>query len=274
MYSTATPAADHARGRSADLELANATLRAELLRVESLLDDAQRQRRAAEVLTNAIEDVLGAVAHDLRNPLAVMSMTAQTVLDVPMEPSDQREHLSAIVRAGGVMNRLIGDLLDTVRLRTGQVAIDMEPLSVEAILRHADETFRSIADARGLHLSVLLPSQPLVVHADALRVTQIVGNLVNNALKFTPRGGSVTVSANAGDEWVVFEVSDNGAGISPQALDRVFDRYWQGRPDRDGIGLGLAVAKRLVEAHGGAIWVRSTVGLGTSFMFSLRVPGE
>jgi signal transduction histidine kinase len=233
--------------------------------------DAERQgRHDAELLARAREEVLAVVAHDLRNPLNLISGTTQLLLEEELPAVRRTSLLGITTRAVHQMNRLIGDLLDTVRLQAGRLSLDVEEVSVDEIVRQAEETFRPIADERGIHLEIVAPDTSTALRADPLRVSQIVGNLVGNALKFTPAQGRVTLHAAPNGEDVVFRVVDSGPGIPPAHVDHLFDRFWQARQsDRRGAGLGLAIAKGLVEAHGGRIWVESTLGAGTTFSFTV-----
>jgi signal transduction histidine kinase len=168
------------------------------------------------------------------------------------------------------MNRLIGDLLDTVRMHAGKFTLDLEDVPVEAIFRQTIETFRPIAEKSGVYLEAVPPDDGVVVRADPFRVSQIVGNIVGNALKFTPEHGTVTIRADASDNHVAIHVSDSGPGIAAADIDHLFDDFWQARRnDHRGVGLGLAIAKGLVEAHGGRIWCDSAPGRGSTFSFTL-----
>jgi signal transduction histidine kinase len=175
------------------------------------------------------------------------------------------------------MNRLIQDLLDHVRLQAGRLSLDVEDVSVDTIIQDAEETFRPLADQRHVHFETT-PGDGVCVRADRTRVSQIVGNLIGNAIKFTPEQGIVKLRATPDDKQVVFQVVDDGPGIPPDHISRLFDNFWQARKsDRRGVGLGLAIAKELVEAHGGKIWVESSVDHGSTFSFSLpaaSVPAE
>lgn len=235
------------------------------------------KRRRAELLAHAREEVLGVVAHDLRNPLNLMLMTVELVMDEELPLQRRREMLGIAIRAAKEMNRLIEDLLDTVRLQAGRLALNVEDVSVASILRQAEETFRPLAERRHLCFETI-PQDGVSVRADRTRVSQIVGNLIGNAIKFTPEHGSVTLRAIPDDKQVVFQVVDDGPGISPDNMSHLFDNFWQARQsDQRGVGLGLAIAKELVEAHGGKIWVESKVDHGSTFSFSLpavSVPAE
>ena len=232
--------------------------------------DAEREKRhEAEVLAHAREDVLGVVAHDLRNPLNLILMTGELLLSENLTPERRTEMLNIGMRAAKQMNRLIDDLLDTVRLQAGKLFLEVEDVSVGAIIRQAEETFRPLAERRHLHLEAT-GEDGVNVRADPARVSQIVGNLIGNAIKFTPEKGTIRLRAMPGEKQVVFEVADDGPGISPDNISHLFDNFWQARrDDKRGVGLGLAIVKELVEAHGGKIWVESTINQGSTFSFSL-----
>ena len=233
--------------------------------------DAEREKRHdAELLAHAREDVLGLVAHDLRNPLNLIITTADLLLEEKVEPARQHELLEVAMRAGKQMNRLIGDLLDTVRLQAGKFSLDLEDLTLASIFRQASESFRPAAEKRDVRLDIIPPGAGIVVRADPLRVSQLVGNIVGNAIKFTPEKGRVTLKAAPYGDRVLIQVTDTGPGIPPSDIPHLFDDFWQARSnDHRGVGLGLAIAKGVVEAHGGKIWCESTVGAGTTFSFTL-----
>jgi signal transduction histidine kinase len=229
------------------------------------------KRRQAEMVAQAREDVLGVVAHDLRNPLNLIQMTVELIIDEELPAERRKAMLDIGLRAAKQMNRLIDDLLDTVRLQAGRMSLAVEEVSVKTILQQAEETFRPIAERRHVHFEAEVPNGA-IVRADPARVSQIVGNLVGNALKFTPAQGSVKLRATPDDQQVVFQVVDDGPGINADNMSHLFDNFWQARKDdRRGVGLGLAIVKGLVEAHGGKIWVDSKVDHGSTFSFSLPV---
>jgi signal transduction histidine kinase len=268
---TATGAVDHAF----TLLLAQATAAA-LQRARSY--DIERERRHnAELLARAREDVLGVVAHDLRNPLSLVSTTAQLLDEIDLAPERRAELFGVIRRGCTQMNRLIGDLLDSVRLQSGRLSLELATIDVRELLRLTEQTFRRTAESKHIRLEFVASDASLPVRADGDRLLQVLGNLVGNALKFVPDGGTVIVRAQPVDDGgrVCFEVSDNGPGIARADLERLFDRYWQARDgDKRGVGLGLTIAKGIVEAHGGHLAVSSTVGVGTTFSFTLPVARE
>ena len=232
-------------------------------------DSELDKRRRAELLAQAREDVLGVVAHDLRNPLNLIQMTAELMIDEVL-PLERRKELLAIgMRAAKQMNRLIEDLLDTVRLQAGRLSLDVETVSVAAIIGQAEETFRPLAEKRHIRFEASA-DDGATVRADPTRVSQIVGNLLGNAIKFTPENGSVRLRAMRDDRQVEFQVIDDGPGIPAASVPHLFDSFWQARlSDRRGVGLGLTIAKGIVEAHGGRMWVDSSVGEGSTFHFTL-----
>jgi signal transduction histidine kinase len=227
------------------------------------------KRHRAELLAQAREDVLGVVAHDLRNPLNLIQMTVELMIDEELPMERRKEMLAIGLRAAKQMNRLIEDLLDHVRLQAGRLSLDVEDVSVHAIIQDAEEIFRPLADRRHVHFETM-GQDGVSVRADRTRVSQIVGNLIGNAIKFTPEQGFVQLRATPDDKQVVFQVVDDGPGIAADNISHLFDNFWQARKsDRRGVGLGLAIAKELVEAHGGKIWVESSADRGSTFSFSL-----
>jgi signal transduction histidine kinase len=232
--------------------------------------DAERERRhGAELLAQAREEVLGVVAHDLRNPLNLIISSADLLLNEEMPAVRRTELLEVSLRAGRQMNRLIGDLLDTVRLHAGKLQLDLEDVPVATIFRQARDMFEPVAEGRHIHIDAV-PADGIAVRADPLRVSQIVGNIVGNALKFTPENGRVTLRATPNGSQVAIGISDTGPGIPARDLDHLFDNFWQAqRNDHRGVGLGLAIAKGVVEAHGGRIWCDSIPGQGSTFSFTL-----
>jgi signal transduction histidine kinase len=233
--------------------------------------DAERERRhVAELLAQAREEVLGVVAHDLRNPLNTIITSTDLLLQENLDPRRRTELLEVALRTGRRMNRLIGDLLDTVRMHAGKFTLDLEDVAVATIFHQAEETLKPQAEKRGVCLEAVPPDDGVAVRADPFRVSQIVGNIVGNAIKFTPEHGSVTLRATADGNHVAIHITDTGPGIAPEDIKHLFDDFWQARRnDRRGVGLGLAIAKGVVEAHGGMIWCDSAPGRGSTFSFTL-----
>jgi signal transduction histidine kinase len=173
-------------------------------------------------------------------------------------------------RAADRMNRMIQDLLDVRRMEQGRLTTDLVPESPAVIVNDTIDMLRPLAAGSTIRLDTAVePDLPLVL-ADAARVQQVLSNLVGNAVKFTPREGRITVCAESMEGEVRFSVIDTGPGIPAEQLPHIFGQFWQAKTsDRRGIGLGLAIAKGIVEAHNGRIWVESHVGLGSTFYFTL-----
>lgn len=250
------------------LLLAQAT--ADALHRARSFDAEREQRHEAELTARAREEVLGVVAHDLRNPIHLLGSTAELLADPQLDPQERPELRSAAKRAVRQMDRLIGDLLDTVRLQAGQLSLQLKDVKTSRLLHQAEETFRQIAADKDIRFEIDAPAEELTLRADEDRATQVLGNLLGNAFKFTPKGGRVTLGASRSAGDVVFRVSDTGPGLSQEQIGQLFERFWQGRPgDRRGVGLGLTIARGIVETHGGRVWVDSTPGKGSTFCFTL-----
>jgi PAS domain S-box-containing protein len=250
------------------------TLVQELARRVSLSVENARLFHAAERATRARDEMLGVVAHDLRNPLSTITMAAQLLIEMaPPERERERKQLEIMRRAGERMKRLISDLLDAKRIESGGLTVDPRPEEVNSVVSDAVEMLRPLASSSSLQLDAAVSDGLPRVMVDPARVQQVLSNLVGNAIKFTPAGGSITVRAElAADGEVCLAVADTGPGIPNEELPHIFGRFWQGkRTDRRGVGLGLAIAKAIVEAHRGRIWVESQVGSGTSFYFTVPV---
>jgi signal transduction histidine kinase len=234
------------------------------LRFAALYNDARQA-------VSAREDVLKIVSHDLRNPLNTIAMTADLIRDNTVPEHERNRYLDMILRSGHRMNRMIQDLLDVARLERGQLAIEPVATSLGSIVNDAIDMMSPIALERGVALDAELEANLPLVHADPERIVQLFSNLVGNAVKFTPAGGSVCIRAQLHGDKVRVYVRDTGPGIPTNELDNVFASFWQAKKaDRRGIGLGLTIARAIVEAHGETIGVESTPGSGSEFWFTLR----
>ena len=255
------------RFRHEDLELAE-----ELARRASLAVDNARLYHEANRATRDRDEMLGVVAHDLRNPLNTIFMGTTVLLTGMPDDDPRRKQTEMVRRAAERMNRLIQDLLDIRRVDSGRMVVEPKSESIDSIMAEALEMLRPLASAASLSLEYDAPSHMPCVSADSARLLQVLSNLVGNAIKFTPPGGRVWIEVEPVEDEVRIAVSDTGPGIAADQVPHIFGRFWQGRSsDRRGIGLGLAIAKGIVEAHGGRIWVESQVGEGSRFIFTLPI---
>jgi len=226
--------------------------------------------QTAQRATVARDEVLGAVSHDLRNPLAAISLCARALRD---ETSDHRrvEIIDTIAESTGMMNRMIQDLLDVATIDSGHLRIDTSPHQVEPLLEQVLEMTKGTANERNVAVQADLGSTLPDVLVDPTRFVQVLANLVSNAVKFTEPGGRVTVAAESRRDSVAVSVSDTGIGIPADHLPHIFDRHWHSRRTARtaGTGLGLAIARGIVEAHGGRLTVDSTEGVGSTFSFTV-----
>ncbi len=239
----------------------------------ALAIDNARLYRASQLATQARDEVLAIVSHDLRNPLNVISLAAGRLQRNPtQEPEVWRKQLEAIQRSADRAVHLIQDLLDATKMEAGRFTVVQQPEDVERLVDEAVELHRPLADARSLRLERQVMEGLPHVMADRGRVLQVFSNLIGNALRFTPAGGSITLWAQREQGAVRFSVVDTGPGIPPEHLPHLFERFWQAKEgSREGAGLGLPIARGLVEAHGGHIEVSSTPGQGSTFSFTLPV---
>jgi len=237
--------------------------------------EARRLARAFNTMTTRLEAgeeqrrrLLADVSHELRTPLSVVQGNLEALVD-GVHPADEA-HLVAILDETKVLSRLVEDLRTLSLAESGALALHREAIDVGALVRETVDSFASRALPAGVSLEAQVPSGPLQVDADPVRGREILSNLIANALRYTPRGGQVTVTARAEGARVAIDVRDTGAGIAPERIARIFDRFYKS-PESRGAGLGLAIAKQLVEAHGGEISATSVVGEGTVVHFTLPV---
>lgn len=247
-----------------------------------LLRDITEQVELHKRLQRAVkvrDDTVGVVAHDLRNPVSAVKMLSAALMsreDVKRLSADGLEQLKLIREAALQMDRLIQDLLDVTRVETGRLGVDLQPVTTVALLEGALRTLRPLVEEAGLKLLVDLPSAAASVLADPERIAQVMSNLIGNAIKFTARGGTIAVRAAEQDDAVQVSISDTGSGIGAEQLMHLFDRYWSASNSAirsRGAGLGLPIARGIIQAHGGRIWAESESGRGSTFHFTLRTAG-
>ena len=244
----------------------------ELAQRAALAVEHARLYATARRATQARDDVLGIVAHDVRSPLNSIGLAAKA-LERQFADSGEtggQQWMQMISRGIQRANRLIQDLLDVTRIEAGALSIASHAVSAGRIAKDALALLEMRASAASIELRLALDSELSEIWADDHRLLQVFENLIGNAIKFTPAGGHVTIGAQSRAGEVLFSVADTGTGIPAESLPRVFDRFWQAkRTERTGAGLGLPICKGLVEAHGGRIWVESTPDHGSTFYFTI-----
>jgi signal transduction histidine kinase len=218
-------------------------------------------------------EVLAVVSHDLRNPLNIISVGASLLDGGQHSETERSEILKIIKSASDRMERLLADLLSLARLDGGQsLPVTPAPMDVRSLLEEVRDAFACAARRNGRRLECRIAEALPAVHADRDRIHQVLSNLVGNALKFTPVNGTVTLEAEAAPGEVRCCVRDTGPGLTEEQMERIFDPFWQAeKTARLGFGLGLKIARCIVEAHGGTMTVESTPGSGSAFTFTLPV---
>ena len=239
----------------------------------AVMSDITARKQAEEKLAELDrrkDQFLAMLSHELRNPLAPILNAVQLLQLQKGENSVQQKALAIIERQVGQLTHLVGDLLEVSRAITGRIQLRQEQVAVSSIVERAVETARPLIDQRKHELTVSLPPEPIWLYADASRLEQVVTNLLTNAAKYTNEGGHIWLSAQQEGDKAVLRVRDTGLGIAPAFLPHVFDLFTQAERSSDrsqgGLGIGLTLAKRLVEMHGGTIGVSSTLGQGSEFV--------
>ena len=258
-------------------EMADFRLAQELAGRAGMAVENARLYHAAERALHAREEMLSIVAHDLRNPLNAIILGVEGVLEELPQAQRPIEYqtLQTVRVSARRMDRLIHDLLEVARIESGKLRIEPHPERISVIVDEAVAMMRPMAESQGLELRAEVDRTLPRVLADGSRILQVISNLVGNAIKFTPSGGRVTIAAASADAEILVSVVDTGTGIAPEQLPHLFARHWQGSDrDRRGIGLGLAIAKGIVESHGGRIWVESERDHGSRFMFTVPLAPE
>ncbi|MEP6550841.1 MAG: HAMP domain-containing sensor histidine kinase, partial [Gemmatimonadales bacterium] len=245
----------------------------DLARLAALALDNSRLLDAVRGSLRAREEMVGVVSHDLRNPVAAVKMLSRALLTAAGDAAPASlENVLLIAEAAEQMDTLIRDLLDVSRLDAGKLALAPELADPSELVMDALRTLQPLVEEKKIALDVQVEVALPKVLADSVRIQQALSNIVGNAIKFTPPGGKIVVTLRGGTDTVTVSVADTGSGIPEEQLPKVFDRYWQStRTNRQGAGLGLAIAKGIIEGHGGSIWLESTVGEGTIAQFTLPV---
>lgn len=249
----------------------------ELARRAALAIENARLYDLASKAVTAREELLAVVAHDLRNPLGVIQMKTEMMKELIDALPDRRGlNIDVIQCAARRMDALVAALADATRLRAERLTVECVPCDLTALTHEAMQVLGTLASGKGVELA-LVPddAEPVIAAADPERIFQVLFNLIGNAIKFTPRGGHVSVSVRSKDDGSIqVDVRDDGAGIPAEDQAHIFDRFWQGRPGRRSAGLGLYIARGIVRAHRGDIRVSSQPARGSTFTFTLPPPGS
>src|SRR5690606_9147253 len=238
-------------------------------------------RRHAETLadtTQRMHEFIAMLAHELRNPLAPIRNAAELMARRDLKEETREAMRQVIERQAIHLAQIVDELLDVNRIARGQLSISKDAVDLRDVLNRAIETSRPLIDKQGQNLAVQVAAEPLMLQGDALRLVQVFVNLLNNAAKFTPPGGTIVVDAIRRKTYVEVTVRDTGKGIEQADLERVFDLFTQGATsttDAGGLGVGLALVRRVVELHAGTVRAQSAgCGLGSTFAVRLPLPIE
>jgi PAS domain S-box-containing protein len=239
-----------------------------------IVSDITQRRSIEELLRSAIasrDDILAVVSHDLRSPLSAIKLSAAVAARAAGGdgPPEGHRHLDVILRSAERMSRLIDDLLAAATIEAGKFAVELASEDVTSIVEETFQGLDATATARSIRLVREVQGDPPPIRCDRMRIIQVLSNLIGNAIKVVAEGSSVQVHVWPGGSDVHFAISDGGPGIEEAELPHLFDRYWKGKTKGEGVGLGLYIAKGIVKAHGGRIWVESQLGAGSTFFFSI-----
>lgn len=251
--------------------IAEALLERERKKTDNTLFE-ERLHGDLELITR--DQFLAIVSHDLKNSIVAIAIGARLMRGGlskgAVEAGSVLEHLTLIEQAAAGMDRMISDILDVEEFSHTKLILKSEQIDVRALLQECIDLFAPIVSSKSFSMTLRTAPEPIFADMDHDRILQVLSNLIGNSLKFTPNGGTIELSVQKQDAQVELSVADNGPGIPEDEKDQIFERFSQlNRNDRRGLGLGLFIAKWIVEAHGGHIWVKSELGKGSTFSFSL-----
>jgi signal transduction histidine kinase len=244
--------------------------------VRALAADVNRMADAVQSSRDTLREFLANVSHEVRTPLTSIRGFSQAMLDGTLDTPEELARAARVIDAESRrVLQLVGELLDLSRIESGQQRMELAPVRASELLAQVRDVFSMRAAETGVTLDVRVPSTDVTVAADFDRIEQVLGNLIDNALRHTPRGGRIDTGVRTGRSGLAeFYVADNGEGIAEADLPHVFDRFYRsalGEPEMPGAGLGLAISREIVRAHGGTIAASRREGGGTEFSFTLRV---
>ena len=259
--------------RERRLDADDMVLAEDMSRHAALALDNARLHEQVMLGSRARDDIIGIVSHDLRNPVNAVKMLTGAILSAERDvalPPDVVEYSVVIRQASEQMDSLIRDLLDVTRVEAGRLSVEATATDVDDLLTDALLTLDPVAKAKGIELKLTTEQSLPLIEADRERIRQALSNLIGNSVKFSPSESTIVLRAARVDGEVVVSVKDQGPGMTTEQLSHAFDRFWQSRrTDREGAGLGLAITRGIIEAHGGRIWAESEIGAGSTFHFTL-----
>ena len=222
------------------------------------------------------KDFVANVSHELRTPISSIKGYAETLLDGKVDSQDTvKEFLNIIYQDSNRLASLIDDLLDLSKIESGKMKMEFEPLEIPPIVNRCVNVLEKSAKDKSLSIKLALPADLPKILGDHKRLSQVFLNLLDNAIKYTPEGGSITVSASCQEKVAQIDISDTGIGISEKDLPRIFERFYRVDKARSrelgGTGLGLSIVKHIVQAHNGQVWMQSTLGQGSTFSFTIPI---
>jgi signal transduction histidine kinase len=244
------------------------------LRAEIAFAVEQKARTEAESLARAKDEFIATLSHELRTPLTSILGWSRILRDAG-DPETIAMAADSIAQSAQSQQFLIEDLLDVSRIILGKLHMEISPVDLNPIAQAAADMIRPIAEVKEVDVRVELPPQPCVINGDGRRIKQVIWNLLNNAIKFTPAGGHVLLRIAIAGSWITIEISDSGEGIDPELIPHLFERFRQADDAiaKGGLGLGLSIARHVVEAHGGSVSAASE-GKGKGATFVARLPIE
>ncbi|WP_374078845.1 ATP-binding protein [Bdellovibrio bacteriovorus] len=262
--------------KNANKNTSTQEFKARIERMEAdILARAKEIQLANEKLRDAVqlrEDVLAIVSHDLNNPLGSIQMSAELLKD-SLSEEDHKENLELIQiieRSVRHMKRLIDDLLSFAKIQSGNLDVEIKPTNFRKLLEEGINSIRHLAIKKRIHIKADIQISRNDVPCDHDRILEVLANILCNAIKFSPTGSLIVLTASEGHDEIRVSIRDEGKGILPEHIPHLFDRYWQAKETaKHGTGLGLAIAKGIITNHKGKIWVESTPGHGTTVHFSI-----
>lgn len=264
--------------RTEELEKVNESLRLVASEREDLLKKEQSARREAEIANRLRDEFMATVSHELKTPLNSILGWARMLKTGDLDEAQVTKALGTIIKNSETQNRLIEDLLDVARIISGKLVLELEPVNPSELIHDTIESIQPLAQAKKIEIVEDLRNdgEPLTISGDRNRLTQVFTNLLTNAVKFTPEGGRIDVRVDTKDGNLSVSVKDNGIGITPDFLPKVFERFRQdvsGATNNGGLGLGLAIVRQLVEMHGGSVQVKSE-GVDQGSEFTVELPAQ